>query len=301
MQSNIPNLFVIGAAKSGTTSLYSILSRHPEVFMSRQKATRFFISDKKYSNGLDWYLQTYFAGAEQYTVRGEATPSYLAQAYKTAPRIRETITGEQTKFIAIFRNPIDRAYSHYWYNRNKKQGDENSSFEDALALEEKLEGRTEISGKRYSRTQNYFKNGQYSLCLGEYFKYFKQDQFLFLLFEDLFKEQFHATAARLTEFLHIENVNINYTKENQARKVGTRPTVKFVRKQRGLMSFLKSYLPSSIQNMMRNQYSKMISKPVKYSPMKQETRKMLLEKYEPGIIELEEIIGRDLSHWINAG
>jgi len=300
MQSNIPNLFVIGAAKSGTTSLYSILMRHPEVFMSKPKATRFFISEKRYSNGLDWYLHTYFAGAEQYPIRGEATPSYLAQAYKSAPRIRETIPGDQTKFIAIFRNPVDRAYSHYWYNRNTKQGVENLSFEDALAMEETLEERSAISGKRYSRTQNYFKNGQYSLCLGEYFKYFKQDQFLFLLFEDLFKEQFHATAARLTEFLNIENVDMSYTKENQSRRVGTRPTVKFVRKQRGLMNFLKSFLPGSIQNVMRNQYLRMISKPVKYPPMKQETRKILLEKYEPGIIELEKIIGRDLSHWINA-
>lgn len=300
MHSNIPNLFIIGAAKSGTTSLYSILARHPEVFMSKPKATRFFIKEKNYSKGLDWYLQTYFAGAEQFPIRGEATPSYLAQAERTAPRINETIPGEHTRFIAIFRNPVDRAYSHYWYNRNKKGG-ERMSFESALELEQQSKDMQEPYAGYYSRTRDYYKNGQYSHCLMEYFKYFKREQFLFLLFEDLFKEQFQATTARITGFLEIQNVSVGYTKENPSRKIGTRPIVKFVRKQRGLINLLKSMLPDPVQNILRDQYFRMISKPVSYPPIKTSTRKILLERYKSGIIELEKITGRDLSHWMNAG
>ena len=300
MQSNIPNLFIIGAAKAGTTTLYSILARHPQVFMSRPKATRFFIKESDYKKGLDWFTQTYFADAGAYKIRGEATPSYLAQAKKTAPRINETLPNGQTRFIVIFRNPADRAYSHYWYNRNTKTGFEKVSFERALEMEEK-QGERKSYSRQFSPTRDYFKNGLYSECLKEYFRYFDRDQFLLLLFEDIFQDQFQQTTNRITDFLNIENISINYTRENQSRRVASRPTVKFVRKQRGIMELLKSLLPGRLQKSLREQYSNMISKPVKYPPMKMETREKLLERYKPGIVELQEILGRDLSHWTNGG
>jgi hypothetical protein len=298
MRANIPNLFLLGAAKAGTTTLYSILRRHPAVFMTSPKATRFFSKHHIYEKGLDWYLDTYFAGAEAYRVRGEATPSYLAQAEIVAPRIKAATPGLDAKLVAIFREPVERAYSHYWYNRNKK-GEEDLSFEDALALEQKW-AKDSVWPAGRSHTGAYFRNGQYARCVREYLRYFKRDQFLFLLFEDLAAEHFQATAARLMEFLDIEPIGIAPTRENVSRKIGARPLVRFKRTQRGLMRLLKSMLPKPWQQELRDRYDRTISQPVAYPPMKIETRRMLLDLYRSDIRELQDIIGRDLSHWPSA-
>jgi hypothetical protein len=299
MYPNLPNLFVIGAAKSGTTTLYSILARHPEVFMSQPKATRFFVKDKFYKNGLAWYLQTFFDGAERYSVRGEATPSYLANAEITAPRIKNTVPDNNIKFIAIFRNPVERAYSHYWYNRDtKKDFQEASSFEEALIQEQQRAAGNNTATTGHTHIRDYFKNGNYADYLKEYFKFFDREQFLLLLTEDLYKEYFQATSTKIANFMNIGDAPTSYTKENQSRKVGSRPSVKFVRKQRGFMSLLKAILPSSIQDLLRNRYAKMISQPVKYHPITSETKIKLLERYKPGIMELQNVMNRDLSHWM---
>ena len=118
----LPNLFIIGAAKSGTTTLYSILNAHPEVYMSPEKSPRFFSKDDLYLKGLNWYASKYFSGSGNYPIRGEATPSYLALANLTAPRIQKAMVGKKIKFIVIFRDPTERAYSHYWFNMSKVRG-----------------------------------------------------------------------------------------------------------------------------------------------------------------------------------
>lgn len=298
MNTNIPNLFVIGAAKSGTTTLYSILSQHPQVFMSRQKSTGFWGKDFHYNKGLNWYLQTYFTGAEQYKVRGEATPSYLAKAHTTAPRMKTLENSNQLKFIAIFRNPVDRAYSHYWYNVNKKNwGHENLSFEKAIEFEQQRASNSNSLGIEVSRTRNYINNGQYSLHVTEFFKYFKREQFLFLLLEDLSEKHFEKTSNRIFEFINVEKIPVEYRKENPSRKVGKRLSVRFINKHHGLADFLKNKMPKNLTAFIRSYFVKKISTPVKYPPMKANTRSMLLEKYLPEIDELEGITGRDLSHW----
>ena len=70
----MPNLFIIGAAKAGTTALYGYLAQHPKVFLSRVKEPLFFSREENYAKGLDWYEGAYFQGAEDYPVRVEVTP-----------------------------------------------------------------------------------------------------------------------------------------------------------------------------------------------------------------------------------
>lgn len=299
MYSNVPNLFIIGAAKSGTTTLYSILSQHPQIFMSSPKATGFFNKDGNYEKGMDWYLRTYFGGAGRYPIRGEATPSYLASAHITAPRIKQLSDNKQIKFISIFRNPVERAYSHYWYNFNKKirGGEDVLSFEQAIEFERERDANEESTDVRISHARDYLKNGEYSRHLNEYLKYFDRGQFLFLLTEDLYEEQFENTANSMFRFLGVDEVSAPYRRDNPSRKVGKRKSVQFIRKHRGLIGFLKAYLPAPIQGFLKYQYTRRISQPVRYPPMSETTRGMLLETYISGITELEEMIGRDLSGW----
>ena len=86
----LPDFIIIGAAKAGTTSLYAMLDRHPDIFMPRQKEPEFFARDDLYAQGLDSYAEN-FAGAKPGQVVGEASTLYsLSPLFgQTAARIKE--------------------------------------------------------------------------------------------------------------------------------------------------------------------------------------------------------------------
>lgn len=109
----LPNFLVIGAMKSGTTSLRYTLSCHPEVFMVYPNEPRFFHSDQLYnSQGLTYY-SSFFEEAKGKKAIGEGSGFYGWEAYnpKTAERIAETIP--DVKIIYMVRHPIQRIVSHW--------------------------------------------------------------------------------------------------------------------------------------------------------------------------------------------
>ena len=87
--SKLPNFFIIGAPKAGTTSLFNILETHPQVYGSSVKETGFFSKDDRYNKGLIWYQETFFQESQGFPVRMEATPTYLTWSEKTAHRIHD--------------------------------------------------------------------------------------------------------------------------------------------------------------------------------------------------------------------
>ena len=128
-----PNLFVVGAAKSGTTSLWTHLDAHPDVFMSRPKEPHFFsrattpveqlVKDPVEYAGL-------FARGAAHRYRGDASPSYLWDPDSSA-RIREAVPG--ARIIISLRDPVERAYSNYL--GHLRAGLDARSFLDAIRAE----------------------------------------------------------------------------------------------------------------------------------------------------------------------
>lgn len=109
-----PNLFIIGAMKSGTTSLHEYLDTHPQIAMSRIKEPGYFVEELSLHKGEQWYLSL-FEQAVRYRYVGESSthytklPAYLGVAqrlYRFNPEVR---------LIYIMRNPFDRLVSHYWH------------------------------------------------------------------------------------------------------------------------------------------------------------------------------------------
>jgi hypothetical protein len=125
-----PNLFVVGAPRAGTTSLYQYLRQHPEIYMSPLKEPHFFShSDPQGGKAVkhqEAYLQL-FAGAEGEKLRGEASPAYLADPEAPA-RIKEV--APEAKIIAVLREPVARAFSAHW--QRVRAGRESRSFLEAI-------------------------------------------------------------------------------------------------------------------------------------------------------------------------
>jgi hypothetical protein len=112
-----PSFFVVGAAKSGTTSLHVYLDQHPDIFMSKPKEPFFF--EAEYDRGFDFYYRRYFGGWKGQREVGESRHRNLYFPFVPA---RIHAYNPEARILAVLRNPVERAISHWWhwYARGRK-------------------------------------------------------------------------------------------------------------------------------------------------------------------------------------
>lgn len=182
----LPNFLLIGAMKSGTTSLYSSLNSHPEIFMPANKEPGFFSDEGAWIKGLKWY-ESLFARHEAQKAVGEASTNYTKYPYY--PDVPKRIAGIQPKmrFIYIIRHPIERIYSHYLHNFYA--GRETLPVVDALS-----------TNRSYVQVSLYYRQIQ------QYLEYFPRNNILILLLEDL-KENYLLTLKTVFKFLDVDPSN----------------------------------------------------------------------------------------------
>ena len=158
----LPNLLIVGAAKSGTTSLHNYLKQHPQIFMSAHKEPHFLINSEIGENRIhkavlkfDDYKQM-FKTQKNYLFKGESSVMYLAYPQYSIKNIKKYLSSK-VKIIIMLRNPIERAYAGYLHNVRYNPL-ENLSFEEALANSE----------ERYKNNKNITPDTRY-LHVGSYF------------------------------------------------------------------------------------------------------------------------------------
>ncbi len=175
----LPDFVIIGAQRGGTTSLYRSLTEHPDVGAALRKEVHFF--DRYHANGLDWY-RAHFPRHGEASVVGEASPYYLFHP-GVPQRVREVLP--QARFIALLRNPVDRAYSHY--QMLVRRGVEDLSFEEAVAREpERLAGGDPES--QAWRHYSYLTRGLYAEQIERWWDVFPREQLLIVKSEDLYQD-----------------------------------------------------------------------------------------------------------------
>lgn len=197
----MPNFIIFGSQKGGTTSLYNYLTQHPSVIHAARKEVHFF--DKNFERGGEWY-RSRFPMCGQNFITGEASPSYIFHPH--APKRIAEMT-PSVKLIALLRNPVDRAYSHYNHNFKKKR--EKLSFELALETEEErlfqhlylmLEDEKYFN-KNYFH-YSYLGRGLYLEQLKKWFTLFSKEQILILRSEDFYADT-AVILNRVLEFLKL--------------------------------------------------------------------------------------------------
>ena len=207
----LPDFIIIGAQKSGTTSLYDYLVQHPLVESATEKEIRFFHRANLYHKGLNWYrghfpLQSYKEKKWENCspITGEATPEYLLFP-RVPQRVREALPN--VKLIAILRNPVDRAFSQYQVR--VKRGHEDLTFEEAIKREpERLDGELQkmLDDETYfSRPYllySYLRRGYYAQHLEQWLKFYPREQLLILRAEDMFEDP-NRVYQEVLQFLEI--------------------------------------------------------------------------------------------------
>jgi len=220
-----PKFIIIGAQRSGTTSLYYNLCNHPDIISSTEKQVNYF--NYNYEKGLDWY-KSHFPDKvlinllNQNIVSGEASPEYMITPF-VPYRIHQQIP--EIKIIIILRDPIKRAYSQY--SHNVRNGEEHLPFSKAIRLENKrLESIKKKYCDFYTRKEyyryTYVERGKYSHYIDMWKKYFDPKKIHILKSESFFENP-NEELNKIYTFLGLDHYNIShidhYNKGEYKRKM----------------------------------------------------------------------------------
>lgn len=200
------NTLVIGAGRSGTTSICNMLARHPQVCYSVIKEVNYFSIPDLYRRGTS-YLHSFFGECAGKPVVATAD-TYLMIDYRAIDRIHRY--NPDMKLIVMLRDPVDRAYSSYHYSVNYGHHEAYERFTDSIAAEEGIAEEPDVVRRN---NVGHFYAGLYARHLEQWFKRFDRNR-VFILPTRRLKEDPEAAMAELQEFLGLPNVSIDARRLN---------------------------------------------------------------------------------------
>jgi len=256
MDNILPNFLIVGAAKSGTTSLYQYLNQHPDIFLSEFKEPQFLVLDKikgrvyKYAKNFEEYLSL-FASAGNYKLRGEASVFYLYY-YETAIKNILNYLGADVKIIIILRNPVERAFSAYNHTLQNNPEESLASFEAALNAEEERMKEGKVSPMLFYKSMGLYNDSVTA---------FKQNfaNVLVLDYAELIKDP-DSMLKRVFEFLNASPFQVDYSfVYNKGGKVWKSNTLKKISKTRLVQAVIKA-LPKTFTKRLKKRLFTPINK-----------------------------------------
>jgi hypothetical protein len=271
----LPNLIVIGAMKGGTSSLHSYLDLHPEISMSRPKELDFFVLEKNWPRGIEWYESHFTEGTK---ICGESSPSYTKCHFFGGVPERMHSVVPQAKLIYVLRDPVERIVSHYVHNIAARWDDR--SFPDAL-----------------KENTDYISCSRYYMQLEQYLDYFPRSHILTIASEDLYRHR-RQTLQKVFQFLGVDDafscdgfsdVLHKSSAKRRRTKVG-----QLVAEMPG-RKILKPLLPFSSQlaDVVRSASRREIKRPVLTEKLKQE----LIDALKDDVELLRRYTGSDFEDW----
>ncbi|MCM1981521.1 sulfotransferase family protein [Lyngbya confervoides] len=294
----LPNFLVIGAEKAGTTSLDYYLQQHPEIFMSAIKEPRYFAPEfyTTYFHGprvgqrsqpmTQADYEALFAGVTTQPLVGETSPQYLYFS-ACAPRIAQCLP--EVKLLAVLRNPAERAFSAYAYQQRCGY-DLEHSFEAALALE------ADRIQALWRPVWHYRALGFYFRQLIPYYQLFPRDRIRVFLYDDLQQDAVQFSQS-VYAFL---GVDPSFIPDIAAKNVSGRPKSRLLHnvlfRDNGIKTWAKRLIPrragSALAGFLKRQ--NLGEKPI----LSGQTRRELIQAYRSDILQLQDLIERDLSAWL---
>lgn len=277
----LPNFLIIGAPKSGTTSLWHYVSQHPDVFANAKEPGYFWtFKPARKVQTLEEY-ESLFEGSEGFTAVGEGSPTYFSDP--NAPeRISELIP--EAKLIAILRDPCDRAFSEFTFQRLRN--DESvPDFLDAVAADA---DRTPGFG--------YIETGLYHRNLTRYLDFFDRSRLKVVFNEDLKMDRVRV-VAEVFEFLGVDpTYDVDTDLELTASGV---PKIKALHwllgRNNPIRRTLIPLLPKGVTRIARRVRNANLDRQV----MTPDERAAILPYFEEDIRRLEKLVDRDLGHWLD--
>ena len=301
----MPNFLVIGAAKCGTSALCDYLAQHPDVYICPSKEPNFFVAEGRseipfrgprdrevltkqegWVSTLEGY-QRLFVGVTTERAIGEGSTWYMYD--ERAPgRIHGYLP--DVKLIALLRNPIDRAYSAF--NMMLMDGRETTtSFSRALAAEE---GRVRST---WEPLWHYRRMGLYHTQLERYFRLFDARQIHVILYHD-FTARPQEVMREVLRFLDVDDdFEPDMSERSNVSMVPRHPSYqRFIVSQNPLKSRVTALLPASLRQLAKEKL--VYSTAARPAPLARDVRDRLIDEFRPDVLRLQNLLGRDLSNWL---
>ena len=270
----LPNFFILGAAKCGTTSLANYLRAHPDVFVPEIKEVAFFNIESNWEQGLGWY-ESYFDDVDGERAIGDATPAYL-YVPTVVDRLADTIgTGSGCRLVVQLRDPVHRTYSHYWHRW--REGVEHRSLDEVL--DEELSG-TEGWG--------YVGRGRYLEQIRRYVDVFGEDSLHAVVFEDFVTRPI-AVYAEVCRHLGVDD---GFVPDDLGERYNTHFEIVRPRLYKALIALrVGKIVPPRAGRWLWDRVAVF----QEYDPIDAPTRDRLRAYFAPHNRELEQFLGRDLA------
>jgi hypothetical protein len=307
----VPDFFIVGAPKCGTTSLHKTLSSHPQIYMPELKEPRFLASDMRpreefadgprevgYPRTLEEYLALFDAAAPEQRV-GEATTTYL---WSSTAADGIAALAPDARIIAIFREPASFLRSlHLTFvkGRNETVRD----LRNAMALEpSRREGKHIPRGSHRPQLLQYSEHVRYIEQLRRYQAHFPPARLLVLVYDDFLKDN-EATVRHILRFLDVEDdvpldlVSTNVT-SSTVRSYQVKDAVHTVSTGRGpISSAAKAAVKALTTRRLRHGAISTIQRRVVVAEPPPPDERLMLElrrRFEPEVVALSDHLGRDL-------
>jgi hypothetical protein len=283
-QLNRPNLFIIGAMKSGTTTLHNYLNTHPDIAMSDEKEPGYFVEELSLHRGESWYLHL-FDHDPRYKYRGESSTHYTKlPLYKgVAERIHRF--NPSARLIYIMRDPFERLISHYWHAvRDIHHGGELRPLIKAV-----------------QSRPDYLAFSNYAEQLAPYIQAFGRHAIHTLTFESLVKNP-QAQLNAIYDWLEVERHSIA---EKEQRADNQKPDAMVGLAGMGLLNRIQysgpwdkisKFVPQGIKNLARRAAYREVDE----SRMEQDTeelRRMVRDTQLRQVDVLRTLLGREFPDW----
>ena len=293
------NFYVIGAARSGTTSLQHYLGQHPEIYMCPVKEPSFYAFDGSTADlrgpAAQWLSDhsvvtrsayaALFENAGDARAIGEVSPLYLLTT-GSAERIRRENPG--AKMVAILRHPADRAFASFVAHRRE-------GWEPCATFREALEDEARRVEEGWV-LQCLFSAGCYAEKLTPYYQRFSSTQIRVYLYDDLVQ----APAALMADLFAFLDVDADFvpdlaTRYNASGEIQNPLMGLFWKHSYRLRRQMRPFLPTSLRDLAYARITRDLYKP----HLDDRLRAELTERYRDEIVRLQNIIDRDLSHWLS--
>jgi len=282
----LPNFFIVGAPKAGTTTLFSCLNQNPDVFFPGRKELHYFRvdipKDWEYDGGVPLpdekqFLKLYEPG-KNYKTRGDATVWYLGDP-DTPTKIYNQIPN--AKIVISLRHPVERMFSQYLHRF--RVGREQRTFEDVIKSDLKLEE----SGIVF---QNTLHAGFYSSQVSRWIEFFGAKNVKIIIFEEWIKKV-EETLIEIEDFLEIRKFNGYIIKpekvfENKFGRANSFISNEIIRK------IGRTVIPRSQRSEVREKYTNLFMR--KKPKFSEEKRHFLERIYYQDVRSLEKLLGRNL-------
>ena len=294
---NLPNLLIVGAAKSGTTSLHNYLKQHPEIFMSNHKEPHFLINKEIGENRIPKGVKklneysSLFDGSDTFKYRGESSAMYLQFPNIAIKNIKKYLE-KDLKIIIMLRNPIDRAFSGYQHVK-RFNVDEELTFAQAL----------DVCEDRYFKQTSLTPATRY-IHIGMYYDFVKKFMHSFsgqvhvIIYDDFITDT-QNELSKVFSFLKVKKIDVNITEKYMVG--GWKWKNRFFKNTFMKKSFLKKIIkiiaPFKFLRIFLNDLFKYLFT-MPDDKMDISVRKKLQNIYKNDVVNLSKLLNRDLNFWI---